>query len=334
MNTRAQPVIRPEPGRAVRGHRGLYRSKNGYYARMSVPHALRSIVGQQEFRESIDAGSDARAARKLHAVVAGFHARIDAAKAQAKAAKVQATPPRPGRSLSPQQLAAAHYNEQVAFDTELRNSDHRYSHGFVDMEYVESLKLVANGSTDNQASQEIVGGIARKYQSVGNLRATFGTPEWRASIRALAVAELESLARTAERDDGVDTGQPSHPLLTAKAEPVTARDPLAARIISDDSKKPLTEIVDDFIKERKPTDKGAKGYRLTVRLFEEILGEDKPVYSIVQTDVLNFKRALQELPSNRTKRFPGLTAPRQSKKIKRAKCHSSPSIPRRSITSI
>jgi len=43
-------------------------------------------------------------------------------------------------------------------------------------------------------------------------------------------------------------------------------------------------------------------------LLAEILEEDKRVYRLTRADVLTFKRALQELPSNRTKRFPGLTA--------------------------
>ena len=45
-----------------------------------------------------------------------------------------------------------------------------------------------------------------------------------------------------------------------------------------------------------------------MQLFAEILEEDKPVYRLTRADVLTFKRALQELPSNRTKRFHGLTA--------------------------
>src|SRR5580704_16581094 len=216
MDARVQPVIHPKTG-AVSDHRGLYRGKHGYYARMAVPHALRPIIGQKEFWEAIHANTDAQAARKLRGVVAGFQARIDAARAQAKAAQVQAAPPRPGRSLSPQQLAAAHYNAQMQFDDELRNTDHRYAHGFVREEYVERLRRVVSGAASHPESQETVDWMVRKYQSAGNLRATFGTPEWRASIRALAVAELESLTRTVERDDGDFTGQPTNPLLTSKS---------------------------------------------------------------------------------------------------------------------
>ena len=137
------------------------------------------------------------------------------------------------------------------FDDELRNTDHRYSRGFVDGDYVAALRLVISGAGDNQSFRETLGGIARKYESGGNLGAKFGTAEWREALRALAVAELESLARTAERDDGDFTGQPLNPLLTAKPQPVVAKDALAVRILGPDSTKALSEIALDYVKERK-----------------------------------------------------------------------------------
>jgi integrase len=310
MDARVQPLTASQKrGKPRHVARHLFHGDCGYYARMAVPHALRPIVGKKEFWTAIHAESDARAVRKLPTVVAGFHADVDAARAQAKAARVQAAPPRAGRSLSPRQLAAAHYNDQMQFDDELRNSDHRYSQGFVDSDYVERLRRVANGAADNVDSQEVVGWIVRKYQSGGNLRASFGTPEWRASIRALAVAELESLARTAERDEGDFKGQSSHPLLTAKAEPVATKDPLSVRIIGPDSTKVLSEFVPDFVKERGAGPQQNHDCKTTVRMFEEHLGDAKPIYSITRQDVRGFARALSDAPASSTKRFPGLTFP-------------------------
>ena len=40
-----------------------------------------------------------------------------------------------------------------------------------------------------------------------------------------------------------------------------------------------------------------------------MLGEDRPVYRITKGDVISFKKALQELPANHTKRFPGMAVP-------------------------
>jgi len=50
-----------------------------------------------------------------------------------------------------------------------------------------------------------------------------------------------------------------------------------------------------------------------VRMFEEYLGEAKPIYSITRQDVRGFMRALSEAPANSAKRFPGMTLPQAIK---------------------
>ncbi|MGB7175341.1 MAG: DUF6538 domain-containing protein, partial [Xanthobacteraceae bacterium] len=70
--------------------RHLVLRDSGFYARVSVPHALRSIVGKTELWAALNATSRADAIRKLPATVARLQARIDAARAEAKAIKVKA----------------------------------------------------------------------------------------------------------------------------------------------------------------------------------------------------------------------------------------------------
>jgi integrase len=303
---------------------------SGYYARLSVPHALRPIVGKTELWAALHATTRADANRKLPATLARLQAVIEAARAEANVGRVQAVTPRRGQLLSPRQLAVTHYSSQMRFDDELRNSDHRYSLGFVNGEYVEQLKRVVSGAADNQGFQEAVGWIARQYESNGNLRAPFGTAEWREAIRALAAAELESLARTSERDEGDFTGQPSHPLLTAKPEPVAIKDALSARIIGPDSTKPLSEIVPEFVKERSASPQTNYECNATARMLEEYLGEAKPVHAITRQDIRGFKQALTDLPANSAKRFHGLTVP-QAIKANQARANPYPVLNARTI---
>ena len=298
--------------------RHLFQGDSGYFARMAIPETLRPIVGKKELWATIHASSDAGAVRKLPAIVATMQAKIETARAEYRAGRLQASPPRQGRSLSPRQLAVAHYGDQTQFDDELRNRDHRYAHGFVDGDYVARLRAIISGAADDAGFQETVGWIARKYESSGNLTAQFGTPEWREAVRALAVAELESLARTAERDDGDFTGQPVNPLLTAKPEPVVAKDALTVRNLGPDSTKALSEIVPEFIKERGASPQTNYQWQITARMFEEHLGEAKPLYRITRQDVRGFKQALSDLPANATKRFPGRTM-REATKANRAR---------------
>ena len=295
--------------------RHLFQGDSGYYARMAVPAALRQIIGKKELWAAIHADSDARAVRKLPSAVANFNAVIDAARLEAKATRIQSEAPRRGQSLSPRQLAVAHYDAQMQFDDELRNTDDRYARGSVDPDYVTALRGVISGAADNKGILQTIGWIARKFERNGNLSAGFGTPEWREAVRAFAVAELESLARTAERDESDFTGKPSHPLLTEKPERVAAKDdPLAARMIDpENSQKTLSELLPQFIKESGASAQTNYERLMIARLFEEHLGEPKPLYRITRQDVRGFQRALQDTPSNHAKRFPGMTIPQAIK---------------------
>lgn len=314
MDALVSPIanVTPKSAAAKKGKprhvaRHLFHGDCGYYARMAVPDALRAVVGKKELWKAIRANSDADARRKLPRVVAAFQAEIETGRERAKATRLQTAAPRYARPLAPAELAAAHYSAQMRFDDECRNTDHRYAHGFVDEDYVARLRDIVSGSADNQMMVETLGRFVRHYQKSKNLTAHFGTAEWRAALRALAVAELESLARTAERDDGDFTGQPSDPLLAQKPAPAPAKDALAVRCLSDESTKSLSEIVPDFIKERGATSQTDYESQLTARWFEQCMGEAKPIYRITRQDVHGFKRALAELPTNSTRRFPGLT---------------------------
>jgi hypothetical protein len=167
-------------------------------------------------------------------------------------------------------------------------------------------KVIDHGLA-SQGIYETLGWIARKYTANGNLKAHFGSDDWRAALRALAAAELESLARTVERDEGDFTGQPRGPLLTQK--PVPATDPLATRCLGPDSTKTLTEVAVDYIRERKASGPPNNENGNTIRLFNACMGEEKPIFRIAGRDIRAFKDMLAELPLISRAHFPGKTAP-------------------------
>jgi hypothetical protein len=127
-------------------------------------------------------------------------------------------------------MAFVHYSDQMSFDEELPNTDHRYASGFIDDEYVALLKRCGSGASSNDEMQRTVGWIVHKFKASGNLELETGTPEWREAARALALAELESLRRTAERDDGDFAGKPDHPLLTEQPKSVDQKGALSVRV--------------------------------------------------------------------------------------------------------
>jgi hypothetical protein len=57
------------------------------------------------------------------------------------------------------------------------------------------------------------GAQIERFRAVGNLDAEPGSDEWRVIARALCSAELEALARVAERDEGDFTGTPTAPII-------------------------------------------------------------------------------------------------------------------------
>jgi integrase len=296
-------------------------SRNGrFYARVAVPQALRSTVGKRELLEPIGADRT-QALRALPAAVARMQATIGRAREDGKVGKPLSPPRIKGRALSPRQMALVHYSDQMSFDEELRNTDHRYASGFIDDEYVALLKRCSSGASSNDEMQRTVGWIVHKFKANGNLEAETGTPEWREAARALALAELESLRRTAERDDGDFTGKPDHPLLTEQPKSVDPKGALSVRILGHDSTKTLAELLPLFLKERGATGRSDYDSEVTVRMLDEILEEARPVYRITRADITAYKRALSETPSNYTKRFSGAKLPDA---IKANKAHAVP----------
>ncbi len=287
--------------------RHLLSRQGRFYARLSVPEALRSRIGKRELLEPI--GADRiKAIRALPAAVARMQATIEAAREEVKAGQ-PTLPARHGRQLSLGEMAQDHYASTIRFDEECRNSDHRYAQGFGDDDEVTALKRCISGAATDQEMQAAVGIILRYFMVRGNLNTEYGSVSWREAARAFAVAKLESLRRTAERDEGNFTGKPDHPLLTERPKAVDPKDALSVRILGPDSTKTLRELLPDFLKERGATDRTDYDSQVTVRMFEEALEEARPVYRITRADLMMFKRALSETPSNYTKRFHGMKLP-------------------------
>ena len=291
--------------------RHLFQGKAGYHARMAVPAALRSIIGKKEFWAAIRANTDAGAVRKLPAIIANMQAQIDAARAEYKAGKIQALPPPRGRLLSPRQLAVAHYDGELVLDDQMRNAG-AYVPGHREWSkagYAAALQRVASGAAEPDECAAVIGWAIDMLIANGHVKVHPGSTEWRALARQQAAIQLEVEKRKDERDRGEGESAPRHPLLAVKPVAVAVKDALFARNIGEDSTKTLSEIVPDFAKERGAGPQVNYEWRTTARMFEEYLGEAKPLYTITRSDVRGFQRALSNSPAHSAKLFPGLTFP-------------------------
>ncbi|TIV66835.1 MAG: integrase [Mesorhizobium sp.] len=169
--------------------------------------------GKSERRKAL--GPDYRAALKaLPGAVAAIQHEI--ALAERRAAEAGARPVTIGRyPLAPNQIALRNYQSRLAFDQDMRNSDHRYaSFGYVDEAMVATLREGIAGRLANSELAALVGDRIERFRGLGNTTAEVGSPEWRTLALALCISEYEALARVAERDEGDFNGTPAHPMLT------------------------------------------------------------------------------------------------------------------------
>ncbi len=196
--------------------RNMAERKGRYHARLVVPKDLRSIIGKTELRTPLG-GDYSHALKMLPGAVAQLQHKI--ALAEREAAQVGRLTPR--YPLTPDQIAHSHYTQRLAFDDRLRN-DPRYPSVGIDDLLVERLRAAVAGRANDDELRELIGAQLDRFRAAGNLVAAPGSDEWRIAARALCIAELEALARVAERDEGDFSGAPTTPLIVNAQPPQDA----------------------------------------------------------------------------------------------------------------
>ena len=193
--------------------RYLIQRDGRYHARIVVPLSLRKWVGKVELSAAL--GPDRKAAiRALPKVVAGFQDELAAAAKRAQPESPGASSIAIKATWTPIGAARQHYLDAIAFDAELRDSTPRYArHGFIDEQYVSSLKAIAAGSADDTETIRTLRVVLGKF---GATDATL--PDWRLLTRKLAQAELAALEVSALRDEG-EPDPPTPAFLDVKAAP-------------------------------------------------------------------------------------------------------------------
>lgn len=206
-----------------------------YYARLVIPKDLRAIIGKTEIRTPL--GGDYRQALKL---LPGAVARLQSeiGQAERKLAAASPGPVIPRYPLSPDEIAASHYAQRVAYDEMLRG-DPRYSSVSVDDTLAQRLREAMAGRLSDDELFRLIGVRLERFRATGNLSAEFGSDEWRQIARALCVAEYEALSRVAERDEGDFTGKPNHPMIANTPLPEDQPEPVK-----------LTTLWQDYVQAR------------------------------------------------------------------------------------
>ena len=199
--------------------RNLLDRDGRYFARLVIPKDLRPFMdGKLERREPL--GPDYKTAlKKLPGVLAGIQHEIALAERRAAAAG--------GRSvtvgrypLAANQIALRNYQDRLAQDEALRNTDSQWASVSIDDVLVAQLRRAIAGQLSDADLAELVEHRIERFRQIGNTTAERGSDEWRLLARAVCISEYEALARVVERDDGDFSGMPTHPMLAnAQAVP-------------------------------------------------------------------------------------------------------------------
>ncbi|RCW87608.1 tyrosine-type recombinase/integrase [Phyllobacterium bourgognense] len=235
--------------------------RNGrYYARVVIPLPLRPFMGgKSQLTEPL--GPDLRSARNLHSgAVARIRAQIDIAKQKANASGLHGQKRFTPEPISINEIAHRHYLRRLELDRKLRLSNNNWASISIDDLVVAQLRDGMAGKLGDNALLDAVGPATAHFQQLGNTTAKFGSHEWRELAMALCAAEFEVLSRIVERDEGVYSGAPSHPLFEPMdveqltSDPVSIRDlfqrylkELKANGRGTEAEQRWTPIVEDFI---------------------------------------------------------------------------------------
>lgn len=252
-----------------------------------VPRDLRAAVGKSELRAPL--GSDRKTARPLlpGAVIRLQH-RIAQAEHKLRLGTTTADSPR--HPLAPEQIALSHYQHRLAFDDELR-SDVRHSRGCVDDLLVLRLRDAMAGKLTDAELVSLIGDRVERLRSAGNMTAAVGSDEWRQVARALCVAEHESLARVAERDEGDFGGRPEHPLPANATLPEREPDPVSLAGLWRDHLHSRTTA--GFMKD------GGRRMAPVTRSLRKFLGHDD-AHRVTKKDLLDWRDLLLTTRSAKT----------------------------------
>lgn len=263
-------------------------NRNGRYrARLVVPKALRGIIGKAELRTAL--GGDYReAVKRLPDAVAQFQHQIALAELKAGVGAAQGASAR--YPLLPEQIAYSHYMRRLAFDDELRD-DPRYASISIDSVLVGRLRDAIAGRADDKELNDLIGWEVERFRQYGNHDAKPGTTEWRKIARALCHAELEALARAAERDEGDFSGTPASPIIRDATPPENASAPVS-----------LSRLWHDYVATRKQAGfmrDGGRRQGSVIEALRKFLKHDDAA-RITRKDMIAWRDHLMQTKSAKT----------------------------------
>lgn len=259
----------------------LYRDGR-YFARLTVPEKLRSIVGKRELRAPL--GSDRRTANKrLPAEIAKMLAVLSDAEIALSGQRL-----RKNRHWSDPEVAHWLYNYELSEDERMRdeptdenNSGVAVHNAFYAQERIEALRDIISGEASDEDIQFWLGGTVGILSDLGAISVSPSTPEWRRlARRVIAPVVLEGLQRSLERDHGNYAGFPEHDLLNQKLDEIPPGHAV-----------PISELVEAYLTELARSGRGAAARKRWAPVFADLAKflKHDDASSITRADLVRWK---------------------------------------------
>jgi integrase len=301
--------------KSVAGHTNLYRADSGrYYFQRRVPTDLReglpSLYKSVFWKVALGTSDLAEAKRRLNLKNVEVDLEITRARQQIADAALPA-PSVPSPALietltlsEADQLADLWVAELLEHD-ELRRASQplAWTDGFLyGITATEAKQALAHGHIDAVATS-----FSKFLERRGKAVEPLG-PAYRLLARA-CLSRVEAAKEILWRRVNGETDkkpQRPHELPRPAAAPLSEPSPLPS---AKDTGITIDKLIEGYIADpnSKRSAKTLMGYQIIFRCLRELLGKDKPADSITREDCRKVREALQKLPSNATKRYPGLS---------------------------
>lgn len=275
-----------------------------YFSRITVPSHLKPFLGNKtELRKSL--GGDKRAAVAQHTVeIAILQMRLAEAERQYQTQLANDVAPNDPWSI--EEMASDNYLDRLAFDTELRATTNKYAQMPVDDHLASLYKRGYSGHLPDGELAVLVVHRINRYKYLGHTSAAYGTREWRILAMALCRSEYEALARSAERDEGDFSGQPTADFTTtptptpSQITPQVAPAPLAPETPQEEVS--LQNLFDDYIAGRRKLGRGRdlpKRWQPVITDLIRFLGRDD-ARTIKKADIVKWRNVKLETLAPKT----------------------------------
>lgn len=290
-------------------HTRLLRRGSRYYLRAKVPADLRAVMGKSEIKWSLGTSDPREAERKIKFESAKADSIFEAERRRLNGTKGEETQRKPLRILSQE------HAQEIArtWFIELERAENEW--------WVKTGRQLDQGETnevlaDLWAQRASITGEAPEHLMLPrndgrfdvaafleshNLTLAKDDPAYAKLCALMREARLESVRRSTDRIEG---------------KPFQCYDPLFADTFAHSAIAPkapkmtVRELGDKFIADQARAKKAPKtlfAYGIHVRLLSEILGEETHIDQVDRAQVEKVCDALDTMPSNATKRYPGMT---------------------------